>query len=129
MTKHLTPEIVSAFEQVRSHLQKLYDELSGLSKKNPDSPLNRFKVGIVNERLRVANTFLSGIHKPFETFAEFDEAELVTASDVVVVLSQYLNSLEGWRSSNVVKVVLDWYWNTKPPHIRSVAPTRFRKDD
>lgn len=123
----ITRKDVETYEQVRSHLEALNEELAALAKKTPDSPLNRFKTQIVNERLRVANTFLTGIHKPFESFKEFDEAELPTASDVVVVLSQYINSLEGWCSSNVIKVGYNWYWNTEEKDYPATKPTRFRR--
>lgn len=118
---------VERFEELQSHLAALSTEVSALTKKSPDGPMNRFKIGLVNERLRLANEFLKGIHRPFEGFQEFDETELPSASDVAVVISQYLNSLEGWRSYHVVKVGYSWYWNTPEGDLVADPPSRFRK--
>ena len=125
----LTKAQVQHYEQVRSQLDSLYSELSALAKKAPDAPINVFKLKIVNQRLEAANTLLVDIHKPFEDFSRFDEASLPTSSDVVLVLSQYLNSLEGWRSANVVKKDYDWVWNTKERDYRANAPSRFRPEE
>ncbi len=120
----ITNTDVELFEQVRSHLDALASEIGLLAKKSADAPLNKFKVQIVNERLRVANRILMGAHKPFNDFLEFDESALPSASDVVVVLSQYLSSLEGWRSANVIKHSYSWFWNTKELDLRAAMPTR-----
>lgn len=119
---------METYEQVRSQLGSLYEELSALAKKTPDAPINRFKLQIVNEKIRSANGLLSGIHRPFESFLQFDEAELPTASDVVVVLSQYVNALEGWRSQNLIRFNNSWYWNTKDrDQIATSPPSRLRQ--
>ncbi len=120
-------EQVHRYEELQSHLAALATEVAALAKKAPDAPLNKFKIEIVNERLRGANTLLMGIHKPFETFETFDEVDLPSASDASMVISQYLNSLEGWRSANVVNVNHTWYWNTGSAQYRAQPPTRFRK--
>jgi hypothetical protein len=121
----LTVEQVQGFEQVQSPIRSLFDEVSQLAKKAPDAPLNQFKVSIVNERLVAANAILAGIHRPFADFDRFDPNELPTASDAAVVLSQYLNSLEGWRSANVVIRNYNWYWDA-PGDYRADAPSRFK---
>lgn len=120
----LTVKQVQQFEEVQSQVQALYDEVAQLAKKAPDAPINQFKVSIVNERIVAANGFLTGIHRPFADFDRFDANDLPTASDVAVVLSQYLNSLEGWRSANVVQRDFVWYWNVEGTY-KAQAPSRF----
>ena len=131
MTKQmgtLTVGQVQQYEEVQSQLTALYAEVTTLAKKSPDAPLNGFKVKIVNERLRSANQLLDGIHRPFESFDQFNEDDLPTGSDVALVLSQYLNSLEGWRSANIVERDYTWYWKLKNTLYKSEAPSRFRTD-
>jgi hypothetical protein len=125
--KKVAVQDVEKYEQIQSHVQALSEEMTGLVKKSPDAPLNKFKIRIVNERLRMANGLLTGIHKPLATFDQFSEEELPSASDVSLVISQYLNSLEGWRSANVVKIDFSWYWNTGTAEYKAEAPSRFRK--
>jgi hypothetical protein len=124
---NISIEQVELYEELQSHLVALAAEVTVLAKKAPDAPLNQFKIKIVNERLRAANTLLTGIHKPFESFETFDETDLPSASDVSMVISQYINSLEGWRSANVVNINYSWYWNTGNAQYRAESPTRFRK--
>lgn len=132
MTKKptVTREQVEAYQQVVTQLKSLSEEMAVLSKKSPDAPLNKFKVSIVNERLDAASKLLTGMHKPFKDFERLDDAQLPTVSDVAVVLSQFLTSLEGWRSANVVKNgVADWVWNTAKGEYQASRPTRFRQGD
>jgi len=89
----MKPKDVDLFEKVESQIRKLHNEMSVLSKKNPDSPINKFKLKFINEKLKEANTLLPERHKPFVDFATFDEDQLPTNSDVVLVLSQYLDCL------------------------------------
>jgi hypothetical protein len=124
----LTRDQVEAFEQVTTHLSALALELGGLAKKSPDAVLNKFKIRIVNERLQAANELLTGIHKPFRDFAQFDDADLPSASDVVIVLSQYMNSLEGWRSAHILKVGYNWFWDTPEQDYSASSPSRFKHE-
>lgn len=116
---------VEVFERVQNQLSKLHEEIAVLSKSKPDNSLNAFKLKVVNERLRTANSLLVPPFKPFQDFDEFADDSLPTNSDVVVVLSQYLDALEGWRSANVVQGSYEWYWNTEPPlNLKADRPTR-----
>lgn len=125
----LSIQRIRQYEAIQSQLEVLHEEIVKLAKKSPDAPINRFKVEIVNEKLRGANELLEGIHKPFASFVEFDVAGLPTASDVSVVLAQYLNSLEGWRSANVESRDYVWYWATDEGSYRAARPTRFRTSE
>jgi hypothetical protein len=124
----ITVAQVKRCDQSIAQLNALAQELGILAKKAPDAPINKFKVGIVNERLREANELLIGEHKPFADFAQFVDTEMVSASDVVLVVSQYITSLEGWRSAHVVYDNYTWYWNTGDKTLRADPPTRVHKD-
>src|SRR5258708_22302857 len=63
--KQVSPEIIVDFEQLEVQLTTFYDELSILSKKTPDAPLNKFKLKYVNDTLKKANTILGDTYRPF----------------------------------------------------------------
>ena len=119
---------VDFFEKVKGQLQQLHNEISVLSKSKPDNPINKFKLGFINEKLSEANRILTGDFKPFKDFTMFDTDELPTNSDVVMVLSQYLDCLEAWRSAHVWHVSgLGFRWKTNDrTDIQAERPTRYR---
>jgi hypothetical protein len=122
-------EDVDLYEKVQAQIERLHGELTTLSKKNPDNPINKFKLNLINEKLREANKLLTGPHKPFSDFEIFDESSLPTASDVALVLSQYLSCLEGWRSANISEVDYEWYWDVDDgTAIKTRPPSRFRRE-
>jgi hypothetical protein len=122
---------VELFEKLKSQVQHLFNEMSSLSKKSPDGPINKFKLKFINEKLRESNSFLVGPHKPFADFEGFDDSNLPTNSDVVLILSQYIDCLEGFRSANTTRDgLIHWKWNTDgSTSIRTDPPTRFKKGE
>lgn len=104
---------VDFFERLQSQIQKLHSEMSILAKGKPDNPINKFKLKIVNEKVQDANTILTDTFKPLAGFELFDETELPTNSDVVIVLSQYLQGLESWRSAHTIHDVTDFRYQWK----------------
>jgi hypothetical protein len=123
----VTEEQVDLYETVNFRITELYKEMSILSKGKPDNPLNKFKLEFINEKLGEANTLLTGKHKPFNDFEKFDEDNLPTNSDVVFILSQYIDALEGWRSENVRKEQFEWYWDLVKGKSRTTHhPTRYK---
>ena len=120
---------VDFFEKVRAQLQQLQTEVSALSKSKPDNPINKFKLGFINEKLGEANTILTGEFKPFKDFTVFNADELPSNSDVVMVLSQYLDCLEALRSAHVYYTAGQGHrWKTDDGQdIRTGAPSRYRK--
>lgn len=121
---------VDFFEKVKAQLQQLQTELSALSKSKPDNPINRFKLTFINEKLAEANTILTGEFKPFKEFTLFNSDELPTNSDIVMILSQYLDCLEAWRCAHIEYSTgkFEWFWSTADrQEIGTQPPTRFRK--
>jgi hypothetical protein len=117
---------VDTFKLLESRLRSLYTEIQTLVKKNANDGVNKFKLHLINAVLRDTNTFLTESEKPIADFSEFDENALPTTSDVLIVLSQYLNHLEKIRSDNVEQDEdsLQWYWvvNGKLSDIRTMPP-------
>ncbi len=119
---------VDMFEKTDAQLTALVTEIGSLSKSKPDNPLNKFKIRFINQALAQANTLLDDQHRPIDGFEQFTEELLPSYSDVLIVLTQYVSALEGWRSANAIKVGYNWQWNIKGNRARSTEPpTRFRR--
>lgn len=103
-------EQVRDFEKLKVQMQELYKEISLLSKKSPDSAINKFKLKMINKLLATSNDLLDGNLKPFDDFDVFDEADMPTNSDVVVILSQYIECLEKLKLENVKRLSGNYYW-------------------
>ena len=65
-------------------------------------------------------------YKPFGDFDAFEEDNLPTNSDVVLILAQYLESLEEFRSANIVVEYGTWYWlvNGKQSSFQTYRPKK-----
>lgn len=105
---------LNAFEKLVGQIESTYDELSILSKKAPNDALNSFKLGLVNRLLEQSNRFLGKKYVPFDDFGVFSEDDVPQNSDVVFVLSQYLQCFEKFRADHVVKQLGNWYWSLEP---------------
>lgn len=79
-------------KDVLNQVRTLKYEFQALSSKKPNDPLNNFKVKYVNRTLADANMVL-GEHKPYKDFDQFCDEELPTNSDVLMMLSLYLDKL------------------------------------
>jgi hypothetical protein len=53
---------------------------------------------------------LSDKYRPFDDFEMFDEDDVPQNSDVVFILSQYLQCFEKLRADNVKIVLNSWFW-------------------
>lgn len=123
---------VRQYEAVVNQLRALAEQFKGQTSKKPDSPINKFKLSVVNEKLAAANKLLQGEFKPLDSFEEFSDADLPTNSDVSLVLSAYLSSLERWRSARVLRPAGDhkWYWRTPGDSvIEGDRPTKFQPEE
>lgn len=122
-------EDVAKLEKVIGQLQGAHAEISILAKKSPNDGLNPFKLKLINSVIKTANEVLGDDYKPFEGFEEFDSDDLPSNSDVTMVLSQYMEETERYRSDNVV--INSGYWvykvSNKPSNTRSAAPRKIGK--
>ncbi|MDH5547013.1 MAG: hypothetical protein OEZ43_15585 [Gammaproteobacteria bacterium] len=104
---------VDKFEKLSGQLISVYDEIALLSKKNPNDAVNKFKLKFINKLVQDSNNFLTNKYRPFDDFDLFDEDDVPQTSDVVFILSQYLQCFEKLRSDNVVNSYGTWYWRVK----------------
>ncbi|AKX57700.1 hypothetical protein [Thiopseudomonas alkaliphila] len=104
---------VDIFEKLSGQLLSIYEEISLLSKKNPNDAVNKFKLKFINNLISQSNEFLAEKYKPFDDFNDFDEDDIPQNSDVVFILSQYIQCFEKQRSDNVVLRNGAWYWRVK----------------
>lgn len=118
---------VDLFERVEAQLQALYTEISLLSKSKPNDAINKFKLKFTNTVLSAANEILGDKYRPFTDFDLFGEDDVPSNSDVVLILSQYLNSLEIFRADNASSKGILWYWiiDNKISDRRTKNPRKF----
>lgn len=100
---------IADFEKCEQQLHSFLTELSELSKKKPNDPLNKFKLKYINTLLAKLNKILKG-DRPFEDFNEFDVDELPSNSDVVLLLSQYATSVHRFRLDNTTREGYESRW-------------------
>lgn len=79
-------------KKVLEQMKTLLHEFRILSGKKPNDPINVFKLKYVNKTLEAANDVL-GDDKPYDDFEKFSEADLPTNSDVLMILSLYLDRM------------------------------------
>lgn len=104
---------VDKFEKLVGQVQGLYEEMSILSKKSPNDAVNKFKLRFINHQLGESNALLAERYRPFDDFDIFSEDEIPQNSDVVFILSQYLQCMEKLRGDNVVVRNGYWYWHVE----------------
>ena len=119
------------FENVFTQIEALYDEIGNLSKKSPNDAVNNFKLTFINKALEETNKLLGEKDKPFKDFNFFDVDNLPTNSDIVMILSVYLNCLEKLRCENIDYNPNDkqWYWKIdgRRNEISTTPPRQARK--
>ena len=117
---------VEVFEKVHIQIKDIYSELSILSKKSPDGAINKFKLKFVNQVLTILNGLLGQESKPFPDFEVFDDDDIPTNSDVVFIISQYIQCLEKYKFDNIKILSGSWYWclDDSDENIETTSPLR-----
>ena len=125
----MNEEQIAQFEQVEAQLEGLYTEISLLSKSKPHDAINKFKINFINLVLSSANEVLQEGYRPFSNFEKFTDDDLPSNSDVVFMLSQYINSLDKLRADNITERYDCWYWiiEGEPSDIRTAPPRKVMK--
>ena len=101
---------VDTFEKLTAQLGSLYQEMSALAKKSPNDAINEFKIQFVNGTLTKCNQLLGQKYSPFSEFQTFLADDMPSNSDVTFILSQYIECAEKFRSDNIYRSYMDWYW-------------------
>lgn len=79
-------------DHVLSLIRTLRNEFRELSSKKPNDQVNPFKLKCVNQSIKEANELLKD-GKPYSEFELFREEDLPTNSDVLMILSLYLDAI------------------------------------
>jgi hypothetical protein len=121
---------VRALEKLITQLAGMHAEITQLVKKSPNDGLNRFKLSLVNKVLEDANSILVGEYVPFDDFEGFNVDDLPTNSDAAMVLSQYIDQAERYRSNNVAYSDYSWWYlvNGAKSDILAKPPTKVGRD-
>ncbi|MCH9050903.1 MAG: hypothetical protein IIA72_07465 [Proteobacteria bacterium] len=121
-----TREDVEALERLIGQLQGLHNEISQLAKKAPNDAVNTFKLKLTNKVIETGNTVLSEGYRPFVEFEEFDVDDVPTNSDVTLILSQYMEQAERYRSDNIKNERRVWVYvlGGKASDIKAAPPSR-----
>ena len=98
-SKKPTRAQVSEFEMLQPLFRTLLNETKELSKKKPDTPLNKLKVGMINKVLERFKAILS--NEPVAKYLELlDNETLPTNSDAVYVIAQYDTAMDQFRNKH-----------------------------
>lgn len=94
-----TPDRVGMYEVAMPLLSAMYQEFSVLSKKKPDGPVSKGKIGVVNRLLdRCRSVLKSELSLQFLDL--LDEDEVPQNSDVTLMLSQYVAAMEQFKQAH-----------------------------
>lgn len=121
-----TKEDVEALERLIGQLQGLHTEIAQLARKAPNDAVNAFKLKLINKVINAGNAVLGEGYRPFTDFEEFDVDDVPTNSDVTLILSQYIEQTERYRSDNVRLNSGTWAYTVsgKASDIKAAPPSR-----
>lgn len=124
--REISVEAVRLFTRVDKQLDTFYEEIGLISKKKPSEPLNKFKLGFINQTIGKANELLGEEFRPFPDFTLFDiEASLPTASDVVMMLAHYRTAMESFKAAH--STYRDW--NLPKPEPEATDEDDYEQDE
>lgn len=119
-------EELEQFEKLIGQLRGLHEEIGLLAKRSPNDAVNAFKLRLINKVLGSARTVLGSDYLPFDDFETFDMDDMPTNSDVALVLAQYLEEAERYRSDNVLMSGGSWWYvlDGERSNVRTSAPAK-----
>jgi hypothetical protein len=125
----LTRAQVDELEKLIGQLESLHSELSALAKKSPNDAVNGFKLRFVNTTLKSCNMLLGEKYKPFSDFEQLDADEVLSNSDVTLIISQYSQTVEKFRSDNIYQDLGRWYYKTQGggEKVETAPPAKLKK--
>jgi hypothetical protein len=120
---------IERLEKLIGQLTGLHVEITNLAKKSPNDAVNAFKLKLINKVIENGNEVLGEEYRPFDDFVQFDLDEVPTTSDVAMVLNQYMQEAERYRSDNVMWDGPHWVYvvDGRPTNIQSAPPSRIGK--
>jgi hypothetical protein len=118
---------IENLEKLMGQLQGLHAEITSLAKKSPSDAVNGFKLKLINKVINFGNEVLGEQYRPFDDFERFNLEDVPSTSDVAMVLGQYIEEAERYRSDNVKMEGLNrWVYvlNGKATEIRTAPPSK-----
>lgn len=101
---------VESLEKLIGQLQGLHAEVTSLAKKSPNDAVNAFKLKLINKVIEFGNQVLGPKYRPFDDFERFDSDDVPSTSDVAMVIGQYMEEAERYRSDNVEYYGGEWMY-------------------
>ncbi|WP_373032929.1 hypothetical protein [Sulfurovum sp.] len=92
---YTTKEKVQNYDTTMPLLEAMYSEFKELSKKKPDAAVSKSKIKIANRLLDKVRTVLED-STSIEFLDLLDEDDVPQVSDVTLILSQYVASMEAF---------------------------------
>lgn len=122
-------EHIESFEKLVGQLGGLHKEISVLVKKSPNDGVNEFKLSLINKTIQLGNDVLGEKYRPFSEFESFDKDDIPSNSDVAMIVTQYLEAAERFRSDNVVFFDYSWFYtiSSEKSDIETYRPSKFGK--
>ena len=122
--KSLSSTEINKTRSVIAKLDGLHTEMTAAVKRKADAPVTSFQLKLINGVLSEANILLKS-DLPLPGFTQFDADDLPTASDVSMVVGQYVEVFEKIRCENIQTYGSRWVWKDEDKTV-TVAP-RARK--
>ena len=121
-----TKKDVEALERLIGQLLGLHTEISQLARKSPNDAVYAFKLKLINKVINAGNAVLGDGYRPSTEFEEFNVDDVPTNSDVTLILSQYMEQTERYRSDNVEYTRYEWRYtvNGEPSGIKTSSPSK-----
>lgn len=111
--KYISQAEVNQYNLLNPLLLGAYNEFQELSKKKPESPLNTYKVKMINRVLEPIKELLKN-EDVSEYLDVLDIDDIPTNSDVILILSHYIKALEMFNEKYYRNSVKGMYrWATK----------------
>ncbi len=109
----ITEKDVATYNMIFPMIKSMRDEIKVLSSKKQDGVLNNLKIKIINRLIDPARELLAK-EPTLEYLERLDEDLLPQNSDVVLILSQYIEALNQYQLKNQVNVGYGNYmWRTQ----------------
>ncbi len=120
---------IQELEKLIGQLKALHSEIGQLARKSPNDGINSFKLKLINKTIVRANKLLGAEYVPFDDFDGFEEDDVPSNSDITMVIAQYLEEAERYRSNHVEQQYTKYYYKVggKLTDVRAAPPSWSKK--
>lgn len=93
----ISTEKASTHDTIMPLLEAMYKEFKELSKKKPDAAISKSKINLANRLLQKVR-FVLGDEESIDFLDLIEEDDVPQASDVTLMLSQYVAAMESFHN-------------------------------